>query len=66
VTVAPDDVAEIRAAIRSLLADPARRAELGANGRRYVAGTPTRETVMAAFARAVEEAVAVPAPRPAG
>jgi colanic acid biosynthesis glycosyl transferase WcaI len=61
VAVAPDDAAEIGAAIRSLLSSRGRMEELGANGRRFVARTPNRETVMANFARALEAQLAASA-----
>lgn len=61
VSVPPDDAAAIRAAIRSLLSDPARLAELGANGRAFVARAPSREAVMAAFARDLEAHIAAAA-----
>lgn len=58
VSVPPDDAAAICAGIRSLLSNPPRMAELGANGRSFVAHTPSREAVMADFARALEERLA--------
>ncbi len=47
--VPPDDPAAMAAALRALAADPARRAELGANGRRHAEVSLSQDAVLRRF-----------------
>jgi colanic acid biosynthesis glycosyl transferase WcaI len=55
VSVAPDDVAEFTAAVAGLVADPERRAAMGAAGRRWVEEAATPSSVAAAYESLIRE-----------
>ena len=61
-TVPPEDAAAMAQALRALAADPARRAELGANGRRYAEQHLSRDAVLQRFEAQLKELVGQPAP----
>lgn len=64
VAVAPEEPEALAAAIRELYCDPARRAELGANGRAYVVRNHSRAAAAAAFHRAICSVCEPPAATP--
>jgi colanic acid biosynthesis glycosyl transferase WcaI len=55
ISVAPDDSCGFTAAIAALIADPARRAAMGAAGRRWVERAATPSSVAAAYESLIRE-----------
>jgi glycosyltransferase involved in cell wall biosynthesis len=60
-----DEVHSLKIAMRRLSSEPALRQELGANAKAYWSLAHTPELMSADYARAIEHALASPAPRPA-
>lgn len=64
VVVPPEDPAAMADALRQLVADPARRAALGANGRRYAERELNRDVILARFEAQLKALVAEGKPQP--
>lgn len=62
--VPPEDPAAMADALRQLVADPARRAALGANGRRYAERELNRDVILARFEAQLKALVAEGKPQP--